>query len=70
LIKEKKKFWKFEKKGLELVDNVQEWVKDPGLFIDSFLNTFGPHGHLTTKLKEKAQQMKEEFAEYAINAPM
>jgi len=70
LVKEKKKFLKSKKNGLEIVDNVQEWIKDPGLFIDSFLHTFGPHGHLATKVKEKAQQIKEEFVDYAINAPM
>jgi len=68
--KGKEKVKEVGKKGLEFVDNVQEWVKDPGLFVDSFLNTFGPGGHLTTTIKAKAQKMKEEFAEYAINAPM
>jgi len=68
--KGKEKVLEVGKKGLEFVDNVQEWVKEPSLFVDSFLNTFGPSGHITTKIKEKAQQMKDEFTEYAINAPM
>lgn len=66
----KKKALEVRQKGLELVDNVQEWIKDPGLFVESFLQTFGPHGHLVTKVKEKAQQIREEFVEYAMHAPM
>jgi len=52
------------------VDNVKEWIDDPGKFVDDFLKVFGPQGRLVNKAKEEVQKMKEDFVSYAQFAPM
>jgi len=60
--------WK--EKATTLLEAVHGWMDDPSQFVDDFLNVFGPGGKLASDFKRKANQIKEDFVEYAQFAPM
>jgi len=60
--------WK--EKSTTLLEAVNGWMDDPSQFVDDFLHVFGPGGKIANDFKRKANQIKEDFVEYAQFAPM
>ncbi len=54
----------------QTIDKLGEWRKDPSMFVQDFLNVFGPKGKIVNTVKENVDQMKKDFVEYAQFAPM